>query len=309
MLKHILGSAAARLRVAAFFFAFSCSAAAAEQYPQRIVSLVPSITETLFAIGAGDRVVGVSRFCDFPPQVLALPKVGGLVDRSFEAIAALRPDAIVGMPEGTDSFKKLQALGPKVVIVKQESIEDIYASVLTLGEVFGTVPQAQKLERELRNAVDEIKLRVGTLPRPTVLVSLGGERGTAELLSTLIAGKGTYLDELVTAAGGINVYQGSVPYPNVSAEGVIAMNPDVVLELLPEGQKSGPTVEQVLAAWAKVPQIRAVKNNRVHVLRAEYTVNPGPRFVLTLKDIAQLLHPATMPNTAAPSGAQTAYLQ
>ncbi len=260
--------------------------------PTRIVSLAPSITETLFAIGAGNRVAGVTRFCVYPPEVKTKPNVGGFLDPNYEAIVALKPDLVVLLPSHGQSESYLKGLGLRVLSVKNEPVEEIFRTIATLGTVCGASKTADSLAASLRDRMRVVSERTYSLPKTRVLVSAGRTAGTGSLGSVYAAGPGTYYDEIITLAGGENAYRGrAIAYPELSAEAVIRLDPEVIIDLVPDLGSRGLTAEKVRDDWKTLLEVRAVKNGRVHVLTGDYTTVPGPRFILLLEDLARILHP------------------
>ena len=169
----------------------SCVANAGE-VPKRIVSLKPNITELMFALGAGDSVVGVTSWCDWPAEVKALPKVADYIHADAEKIIALKPDLIVGSKENSDTqaVRQLQQLGFNVLLLNFETIEDLYASAKALGDVLQRQGGAEKLVTETRSGIAEVQRGVSGRMPPRVLVVVGKR-------PLIVAGKNTFLDELL----------------------------------------------------------------------------------------------------------------
>ncbi len=267
---------------------------AAGSVPLRIVSLAPSVTETLFALGVGERVAGVTKFCVYPPEARKKPNVGGFLDPNYEAIVALKPDLVVLLPSHGQSQAYLEGLGLRVFTVKNEPVEEIFRTIATLGEVCGASKTADSLAASLRERMRVVGERTRNLPRTRVLVSAGRTAGAGTPGSVYAAGPGTYYDELIVLAGGENAYRGKpIPYPELKAEAIIRLDPEVIVDLVPELESRGLTAEKVRGDWAALPEVSAVKNGRVHVLSNDYTTVPGPRFILLLEDLARILHPET----------------
>lgn len=263
-----------------------------KSFPARIVSLAPSVTETLYAIGAGNRVAGVTKFCVYPPEARNKPNVGGFLDPNYEAIVALKPDLVVLLPSHGQSKKYLEGLDLRVLTVKNEPVEEIFRTIATLGETCGVSEAADSLVASLRARMRAVGDRTRNLPKTRVLVSAGRTVGTGAPGAVFAAGPGTYYDELIALAGGENAYRGkTIPYPELSAEAIIRLDPEVIVDLVPELESRGLTAEKVRADWSALPEVRAVKNGRVHVLSGSYTTVPGPRFILLLEELARILHP------------------
>ena len=256
---------------------------------ERIVTLAPSATEALFALGLGSKVVGVTRFDAFPAEVKEIPKVGGYLDPDFEAILRLRPTLVVVTQENEQVIAWLMRLKLPHVVVDQNRLAGVEASFLRLGERCQRQSEAQKLVQGLQADLARLRLTLAEKSRPKVLISMN--RPLNEPIRELfIAGPGTYLDELITLAGGVNVYQGSLPYPILSREGILRLNPEVILDLVPERGTLPPA--QALAPWEALTGLQAVANHRVHLVEADYFALPGPRIPLALADLTRYLHGA-----------------
>ena len=258
----------------------------------RIVSLSPGITETLFALGAGNRVVGVTRFCKYPPEAQEKEEVGGYIDPNFEAIAALNPDLIFVLPEQEKVHRYLDELHLKFVTVRDETLEDILDSVIMIGKLCGLEGKAGEIITQLESRMQTVKDVTDGLPREKVLISVGRNPGTGSLEDVYCAGRNTLYDELITCAGGVNAYSGhTIAYPVLSAEGLYHLNPDIIIDLIPDIDSRGLNKTALIDDWQSIKGVAAVKNERVHLLSSDYAVIPGPRFILFLEDMARLIHP------------------
>jgi iron complex transport system substrate-binding protein len=259
---------------------------------ERIVSLSPSITETLFAIGLGDRVAGVTRFCAFPPEARAKSKVGGFVDTNYEALVALKPDLVILLPSHEQARAYLSGLGIETLTVRNEPVGEILRTITVIGRVCGAERQADSLVTAIRSRVRAVEEHTAGLARPRVLVSVGRNAGAGAPGPVYVAGPGTYYDGLVALAGGENAYRGAaIAYPELSREGITRLDPDIIVDLIPDLGQRGVSEQAARGDWNALRDVRAVKNGRVYVLTADYTTVPGPRFIRTLEDLARLFHP------------------
>lgn len=258
---------------------------------QRIISLAPSITETLFALGLGHRVVGVTRYCDYPPEATAKRNVGGYFDPNYEAIAALKPDVVILLPEHQKPREFLEAQGIDVLTVNHGTIAGILESIHRIGEATDVPEQAGALVKTIEGRLEAVASRTRDLPHPRVLIAVGRDLEADTISDVYIAGKRGWYTELIRLAGGVNAFQGNVAFPSVSAEGILEMNPEVIVEMV--GDMNGGTVDPVAAAaaWQALPQVAAVRSGRVHLLCDDFAVIPGPRFILVLEKLAAILHP------------------
>ena len=255
--------------------------------------MVPSLTEVLFALGVGDRVVGVTDWCKWPPEARRKRHMGGYTDPNYEAIAAVNPDLVLTMPEQTELRKGLERLGIRAVAVGQRSVAEILNSIMAVGRTCGVEVKARNLVSELKERMRSLSSEVRELPRPRVLVGVDRSPvGTGKIENFYAAGGRGFYDELITRAGGINACDvTAVEYPCLSKEGLIGMDPDIVIELLPGLAKKGVTVDKAVSDWNELPMLGAVKSRRIHIVTEDFAVIPGPRFVRILELFARLIHP------------------
>lgn len=243
--------------------------------PARIVSLVPAVTEMLFAIGAGDRVVAVSSFDTFPPAVNKLPRVGALLDPDVERILALRPDLVVVYRSQADLLTQLTRAQIPPFLYAHSGLADVTATMRQLGDRVGEPARAAQLAREIEARIDAVRARTKGQRRPRTLVIFGRDAFTLRGMFAS-AGKG-FIHDMVTAAGGDDVFldvkRESLP---VSTELIIARRPEVILELRPDPIDAA-TEARELRAWAALASVPAVRDNRVHIIADPRTVVPGPR--------------------------------
>jgi len=261
---------------------------------QRIVSLTPSVTETLFALGAGDEVVGVSQYCDYPPSVRQLPRVGSFITPNIEAIAALRPTLVVGLTTASAlrEIRALRAMGIATLMVDDGSVAAIEQSIIQIGDRIGRGARARELVRALREQVDAVQQRLRDQPRRSVLMVVGHQPMVA-------VGRGTFLDELLNLADAANIAAVSdQAWPRLSVEYIIASRPEVILDGQMGTDPSTPD-----SFWSKYPTIPAVQNHRVLGYPDDPTLHPGPRIGLTLDQLARLIHPAAFSDGHAPERA------
>ena len=274
-----------RLLLLAVVWGMASTTTAAQSVPRRIVSLAPSVTEVLFEAGVGPRVVGVTSYCRFPREVLALPKVGGYLTPSYEALVALQPDLVVTLPEQADLEPKLTALGIPILRVDHRSLNGIVRSIEQVGERCGATAPANRAADALRQALAAARrLAPGSPPR--VLICFGRNEDFRRLTA---AAPGTVHDDLITLAGGLNVLTSrAVSYPTLSAEGVIRLDPDVIIEFSSGGTDPATLRRQ----WNVLDSVKAVKNGRVCVFTGEFLSVPGPRFARFIETIARSIRGA-----------------
>lgn len=272
----------------------------AETGYQRIISLAPSITETLFAIGAGDKLVAVTDYCDYPAAARSLPSVGGYTDTSLEAIVAKKPDLIIMLQGQQRLRQQLQQLGISTHSIDNTTLFGIQAAIASTGQVTGHEQQANDLLAEIEGKINAVRARVESQPAVRTLVSIAHYVNSDQLETVYVAGQHDFYNDLLKLAGGINVYQGTrVMVPSVSEEGLIRMNPDVIIDVFPEADDHQSDMDLVMQQWQQLSSVSAVQSGRVHIIQRDYGSVPGPRIIRLLEDFARLLHPQLDWNEAA----------
>lgn len=259
--------------------------------PKRIVSMAPSLTETLFALGLESQTVGVTRYCKFPPEAQQKAQIGGFLDPNYEAIAGLRPSLIVTFPEHSALRDKLAGTGCDFLTVKHKTPEDILASIETLGHECGAEAAAQLLVSKIRGTMAAVSSSIGGKQKPRTLIVVDRTLGEGKIDKAYIAGADGYFSRLIELAGGVNAYAGDVAFPCVSAEGILTMNPEVVIEITASLRERGLAETAVLKDWDPLGDVAAVKTGRIHVFTEGFASVPGPRFHLLLGELARAIHP------------------
>lgn len=251
--------------------------------PTRIVSLAPSITEMLFAIEAGEQLVGVTDFCDYPPEALTKSKVG-YSNPNMESLVALQPDLVVAPNDflKPDVIVKLEQLKIPVFILDDKNVEGIFAHIQTLGRIVGRSPKADTVAMQLRQQVADIQQRIqGTSPVRMLYVL------NSQPLITV--GPGSFIDHLIGMAGGINIAaKSAAPYPRLSLEAVLQEDPEVLVFPVGKAESISETEQQ---AWRQWSTMTAVKRGRLHQISADWLNRPGPRIAQGLESLAEILHP------------------
>lgn len=260
--------------------------------PQRIVSLAPSLTETLFALGLGAKVVGVTRYCVYPPEVAELPKVGGHLDPNFEAIISLEPDLVAVIPSSSENGKRLESLGIRVLEVDQHDVQAVLASVEVVAEACGVADRGADLRAEIDGRLAAIRRVVEHATRPRTVVVVGHQAGDDAVRSVWAAGSDTFYDGVLRIAGGDNAVTGGLArYPELSREGLASLDPDVVLDVIAGLEDRRLDLEAVHESWMRLTELRAVREQRINVLVGDQMVVPGPRLPEMVEAIARALHP------------------
>jgi iron complex transport system substrate-binding protein len=262
--------------------------------PRRIISLVPATTEMLFVIGAGDRIAGVSSYDRFPPDVLRLPKVGGLLDPDVERLLSLKPDLVILYETQIDLKRQLQRAGIPMFGYTHRGLPDITDTMRALGERIGMKAEAGAAAARVERQLAAIRARVAGRPRPKTLLIFGREPGTLHHIDAS-AGYG-FLHDLLELAGGADVL-GDLNKQSVdmSTEMILARAPEVILELHYGDSLKPAQFGAERRVWNALPSVPAVKNNRVFMLDGDEFVVPGPRIVAAAERIARTLHPEAWP--------------
>lgn len=259
----------------------------------RVVSISPSTTEALFAVGAGAQVVGRSRFCTTPREAQALPQVGGYVDPSFEAILALRPDLVVGErgPVGPRIAERLAERGVATYFPATGSLSDIEAMVRGLGERTGHAAEADAVVARGRARVADVERATAGRPRVRVLLVFG-------LDPLVVAGPASFASEMLARAGASNVIEEGGAYPTLGVERVLALDPDVIVNASMGEGASDVRLGPDTPGWGKV---RAVATGKVIPMHDDGLFRPGPRVAEGIAALARALHPdAPVPAPEAP---------
>ena len=254
--------------------------------PERIVSLAPNITEILFSLGLEEKIIGVTRFCDFPPETASKEKVGGLVDLSLEKILALNPDLVIGFRG--NPIRLLERLKSLHLPVLAFEIEPNLESVFSLIEKIGKITCREK---EAEHVVDSMKEKYSTIQaallkvehRPKVFLSLHG-------MGLWTCGRESFLHDLLTKAKGINI-AGTVPkkWLNFNREQLIQKDPDIIV-ILAKSQREFAATKEWFRGYSYVKSVSAVRENRIYFLDENLATRPGPRLVDALSLLARILH-------------------
>lgn len=257
--------------------------------PQRIVSTAPSITEMLFALGAGERVVGVTTYCRYPEEARAKPKIGGYTSPNVEAIVRQRPDLVVVLDDRIDLPPKLKPFGVPTLAIRHQRLADIERSIMTLAASLSIEERGRELVASIRRGLARVTSSVSALPQPSVMFVVGRSPGSLSELH--VVGAGGYLDELITLAGGRNIFRdAATAYPKISLEEVLARDPDVIIDMSHQEGVSARDVQAIRALWSRLPSLRAVSRGGVHVVTQDVFVVPGPRVTTAVRDLARMFH-------------------
>ena len=282
------------LKVFGLFLVALCLWASAISYayanPQRIISTSPSITEILFAIGVGNRVVAVTDYCKFPPKACRLPNTGGLLNPSVEKWLSLKPDLIIHQRASETIRQNAKNLGIPTLRTDLNSLEDIFEAIQLIADTLKTSDSGKKLVEKLKNKINDTRSRLKGLKPRRVLILLSDTNDPGRDLYAV--GRGTFLDELLTIAGGDNVLPDTMArYPKISKEYIIRESPEVIMEVGPKSNLSEKETTKRKESWAKFSTLRAVKDNKIYFIGADYIIIPGPRLINILDDFSRTIHP------------------
>lgn len=251
--------------------------------PARIVSLVPSATEILFALGADARVVGVTDYCDFPPAARAKPSVGGMINPSLETLLTLEPDLVIATDEGNreETFTQLGRLGIPLFLVRAHRVGDVTDVITRLGALTGTDATARSLVTSMDRRVERVRRAVASLRRPRVLYVVWPD-------PLLVPARDAIVTELIQIAGGDSVTAADAEaYPRFSLEAAIARDPEVII-LATHGAGTGAVSKEKFERFAS---LAAVRSGRVHMVDGNLLHRYGPRVVDGLDQLARVIHP------------------
>jgi len=278
--------------LAALALSIGCGTAPVEPeprpVPRRIVSMAPSLTEILFALEVGDRVVGVTDYCDYPPQARERAKIGGFINPSVEAIVALEPDLVVVSPAAgnRDAALAVRSAGVRLEIVPAETLSDTFTAIRRIAELCGVPERGEALQASIRERIARVADRVAGAPRVSALFCL-------QIDPLIAAGHGTLPAELMELAGAINVIEAE-RYPRIGIESILAEGPEVILQSRMDTTDPGADAVAV-EYWKRWTSIPAVRDGRVFVFDGTTSLRAGPRVADAVELLAQALHPGSAP--------------
>lgn len=253
-----------------------------KEKPSRIISLAPNITEIMFALDSGKTLSAVTDYCDYPPAARSKPSIGGMIAPNFEKISEIKPDLILMTVEGNNQsdFNKLLSLGYTVYVLKPINLEGVFKSILDLGRIMSAEGSANQLIIEMRKKQSAIINSSIKKLKPKVFIVIS----TQPLIS---AGKETFINELVTSAGGINIAaEAALQYPIINREEVLKQNPDVII-VMSDVVKS---IEDVVTHFPEWKKTTAFKNNKIKIVDADILSRPGPRIIDGLEKLASVIY-------------------
>jgi len=252
--------------------------------PRRVVSLAPSITEIIYALGQEKRLKGVTRYSDYPREATKLPRIGSYVRLDIERIVALNPDLCIATKDGNPKaiIDRLGSLKIPVYVVNPHNLDTILETILAIGTILNADDKAKNLTSRLRERIERVKARVAQVNyRPRVFFQIG--------ISPIVScGSGTFIHELIEVAGGKNLAEGRLAYPRFSREQVLALEPEVFIITSMARQA---VFEEVKAQWRRWPNMPAVRDERIFLVDSNLFDRPSPRLVSGLELLTRLIHP------------------
>lgn len=255
-----------------------------DKMPTRILPLAPSLTEIVYFLGLGERVVGVTEFSYYPPEAMQKPKVGSYVNLNVERIISLSPDLAIGTKDGNQPgiIDLLEQAGIRVFIVNPRNVQQVVETISQIGKVCGVSEKAALLTRQLTRRVERVRSGIAEKDRPLVFFQIN-------LRPIMTVNRNTFHHDLITQAGGRNLAQDEpITYPRISREEVVQRQPDIIII---SSMDRGGGFKEARQEWLKWTSIPAVKTNRVHLINSDLTDRPSPRIIDGLEAMARIIHP------------------
>lgn len=252
---------------------------------ERVIALSPSINEIVFALGAGDKIVGNTTFCDFPKEAVNIPKVGGYFNPSLEKILSLNPTLVIMQENSYKLGEKLQQLGIKTKVVRIDTLSNIRTSILEIGKILEKKDRAEKIVKEIDGELKKLK---NITREKKILIVMGHNTSLASRI--FVAGQNLYFDDIINESGNKNALQSQRKgQPVLNMENIIACNPDIVILLSHSMKEMGLSRSDLINPWLKLP-INAGKTNSVYIIDKTYSGIPSDRLVYFLQDFREILN-------------------
>ena len=265
-----------------FMLIFSCSSPdIGKNRTRKIIAMSPGIVETIFFLGAGDDIIGTSGHCSYPEAAKEIPVAGGISELNYEYVLTAGADAVFLMPSQINVSHKLDQLRIKNITVPQESLEDILNSFIVIGKELGKEKRASAIKDSLELVLNSYKKPPDQLK---VLISAGREYGS-KVSYIYSNGRNGFLNDIITLMGHENALETSIPYPKISTEAIMSLNPDIILDLVPD--LITPDTAKLLDDWEFYKNTEAWKNDRIYVVSGSHTTIPGPRIFDFIKELKE----------------------
>jgi iron complex transport system substrate-binding protein len=256
---------------------------------RRIVCAAPSVTEIVFALGLGKKVVGISDFSTFPSEARTVTHIGGLINPNKEKITSLQPDLLIIQGQNESLARFCEEHQVRFLSIEINSLEDIWTAIHTIGQTLRAEEKASTLIQKIKDDLQDIKGRIQNRPLKKVFLTLGHTPG--DLTGLMTSGPGTFLNELVLVAGGKNIFSdASGLYPQISKESLVKRQPEIILEVIPGGIPEE-KLKLLKKDWSQLPMLPAVKSGNIHFLFEDFLLIPGVRIAQTVRRFAEIFHP------------------
>ena len=259
--------------------------------PQRIISLSPSVTESLYFLNQLDKVIAVTRYCEYPPEAVEKPKVGGIYDVNYEAVAALKPDLVILSDMQAEAQERFRNIGINTLLLRQADFESMLDSLRLLGNILGAEQEAAELIKEIKHSVNGIVSKISSHESKRVLFMVSREVDSRGVTRIIAAGNDGYYSEILKLLQAQNPFDKYVAYSNVSREGLYWIDPEVIIELLYNPAQ----MDYFYKDWRNMQRLTAVKSNQICPIANSYGYIPGPRFPLLLEATARCIYPEAFP--------------
>jgi iron complex transport system substrate-binding protein len=265
--------------------------ASAESPCARIISLAPSVTEVVYALGLGPQVIGVTRFCRYPPEAQSVPKVGGFYDVSVEEIVRQKPSQVFALRESGASVEGLRRFGIPVIEVDHSTVAGIKESITRVAATCGVESVAKGMITRLVAQEEEIRARCsgdnGTDPTRVMVVAGRTREGSLDS-GVYISGRDGFYSDVLALLGATNVHtQATISIPSLSGEGIRSLAPDAILEIINVDDTLNRS--QLMSLWNRYPSVPAVRNKKVFLVDDDFASIPGPRYILLAQNLSKLL--------------------
>jgi len=253
----------------------------------RIISTAPSITETLFKLGYGDRIVGVTDDCSFPEKVNEIDRIGRVLNVNIEKILSLKPDVVMVIDANQDLMEKMKSLGINALSFDHSTIDGFMRSLPVIASECGKKPELDEIISQYHKVIKKPEI---TGKKRKVMMVVGREYNSSSVKDVCLAGNDGFYSEIIEACGLENVYKGDLSYPKIQVEGIISMNPDVIVDIITSKQFSPKDERDQKNVWKVLGDVKAVKDDQVFIMNKNYWSIPGPRFPEIIDDLKEMLN-------------------
>lgn len=252
----------------------------------KIISTAPSITETLFELGLGENIIGVTENCHFPKEVKNIPKIGKVLDINIEFIVSLKPDTVFVISANDSLKKKLEALNIKTVVVDQSTIGGFMTSLDIIGKQCLISERSAELKKNILSRMTTKSIE--SLKK--ILIVVGRDYSSTQIKDVYAAGSDGFYSEILKSVKIRNAYEGDLNYPKIQIEGIMSLNPDIIVDVVTTGEICEKDKERLKQSWLMLVDINAVKKGKVFIVCNDYWSIPGPRFVSIIEELSEMVN-------------------